>query len=103
MTPPLPVVFSEYSRTRLHDIQGYIAFHNIRAAARVVDRIIYAAEMLGDHPLLGVAWKGGDTRALKVPGLPYRVHYRVLAGQVEVITVAHTRQLPPGWVGSIED
>jgi plasmid stabilization system protein ParE len=94
----MKVVFSDRSRTRLHEIQGYIAFHNIRAAEKVVDRIIYAAEMLGDHPHLGSVWQGGPTRALTVPGLPYRVHYRVneKADRVEVITVAHTSQLPPG-------
>jgi plasmid stabilization system protein ParE len=94
----MKVVFSDRSRARLHEIQGYIAFHNIRAAEKVVDRIIYAAEMLGDHPKLGVVWNGGSTRALTVPGLPYRVHYRVdeQAGRVEVITVAHTSRLPPG-------
>ncbi len=94
----MKVVFSDLSRARLHDIQGYIAFHNIRAAQRVADRIIYAAEMLADHPHLGAPWQGGPTRALTVPGLPYRIHYRVDqgAGRVEVITVAHTSQLPPG-------
>ena len=104
MMPPLPVVFSENSRARLHDIQGYIAFHNIRAAARVVDRIIYAAEMLGDHPQLGAVWKSGPTRALNVPGLRYRIHYQVLDNRVEIITVAHMRQLPPrGCAGDGDD
>jgi plasmid stabilization system protein ParE len=55
----MKVVFSDLARTRLHDIQGHIAFHNIRAAEKVVDRILYAAEMLGDHPLLGTVWKDG--------------------------------------------
>lgn len=96
MTSPLPVVFSDRARDRLHEIQGYIAFHNIRAAERVISRILYAAEMLGDHPNLGPVWQGGPTRALAVTGLPYRVHYRVMAGAtVEVITIAHTSQLPP--------
>jgi toxin ParE1/3/4 len=99
MTPPLPVVFSDQSRARLHDIQGYIAFHNIRAATKVVDRIIYAAEMLGDHPLLGGLWNGGPTRALPVPGLRYRIHYEVREDRVEIITVVHTRQLPPSVAG----
>ena len=54
MTAALAVVFTDRSRARFHEIQGYIAFHDIRAAFRVVDRIIFAAEMLGDHPMLGV-------------------------------------------------
>ncbi len=95
MTAPRPVVFSARARTRLHEIQGYIAFHNIRAAERVVNRILYAAEMLGDHPELGREWQGGSSRALSVPGVPYRIHYRVAGARVEVITVAHMSQLPP--------
>ena len=67
----MKVVFSDRSRARLHEIQSYIAFYDIRAAAKVVDRIIYATEMLSDHPRLGPTWSGGRTRALVVSGLPY--------------------------------
>lgn len=95
MTRAMSVVFTDRSRARLHEIQGYIAFHDIRAAMRVADRIIYAAEMLGDHPLLGVVWENGPDRALTVPGLPYRIHYQISGDEVRIITVAHTRQLPP--------
>lgn len=61
---------------------------------RVVDRIIYASEMLQDHPRLGAAWLGGPTRALSVPGLPYRIHYRIRGEVVEVFTITHTSQKP---------
>lgn len=93
----MKVVFSDLSRRRLHETQSYIAFHNIRAAAKVVDRIIYATEILGDHPKLGAEWQGRLSRALTVSGLPYRVHYRLSEdeGRVEIITVSHTSQLPP--------
>ena len=62
-----------------------------------MDRIIYATEILGDHPRLGAEWQGGPSRALTVSGLPYRVHYRLNEdeGRVEIITVAHTSQLLP--------
>jgi plasmid stabilization system protein ParE len=70
----MKVVFTDRSRARLHDIQSHITLHHARAAVRVVDRIIYAAEMLEDHPMLGAPWRGGPTRALAVPGLPYRIH-----------------------------
>ena len=36
----MKVVFSDLSRRRLHEIQAYIAFDNIRAAVKVIDRII---------------------------------------------------------------
>ncbi len=93
----MKVVFSDLSRKRLHEIQAYIAFDNIRAAVKVIDRIIYTAELLGDHPDLGTLWQGGPTRALAVSGLRYRIHYKVDAKKAEIaiITVAHTSQLPP--------
>ena len=93
----MKVVFSDLSRRRLHEIQAWIAFDNIRAAVKVIDRIIYTAELLGDHPDLGTLWQGGPTRALAVSGLRYRIHYLVdeSKGEVAIITVAHTSQLPP--------
>lgn len=57
--------------------------------------------MLADHPELGRPWDKA-TRAPTVSGLPYRIHYRVdeKAGAVEIITVAHTSQLPPHFDGA---
>ena len=83
----MKVVFSDRSRVRLHEIQAYIAFFNSRAAVRMVDRIIYAAEILEDHPHLGAPWLDGPTRALAVPGIPYRIHYRLHSDVVEIITI----------------
>ena len=91
----MKVVFSALARTRLLDIETYIADQDPRAAERVVHRIIFAAELLGEHPKLGVVWKGGTTSALVVPTVPYRIHYRIEGKELQVITVAHTSQLPP--------
>lgn len=90
----MKVVFSDLSRARLHEIQAYIAFDSARAATRVADRIIYAAEMLADFPELGARWMNGPTRALSVSGLPYRLHYRITKDVVEIITISHTSQRP---------
>ncbi|WP_347137700.1 type II toxin-antitoxin system RelE/ParE family toxin [Paracoccus sp. SSK6] len=83
----MKIVFSDLSRARLHEIQAYIAYYNARAAIRVADRILYAAETLGDFPELGAGWKDGATRALVVSGLPYRLHYRIHGDTVEIITI----------------
>jgi len=90
----MKVVFTDRSRARLHEIQADIAPHHARAAVRVVDRIIYAAEMLQDYPKLGAPWQGGQTRALSVPSLPYRIHYRIKGDVVQVFAIAHTSQKP---------
>jgi toxin ParE1/3/4 len=93
----MKVVFSPRAVERLRQIQAYIALDNPTAAMSVANRIRRAAEALADHPFLGRPWAAGDTRALLVSGLSYRLHYRVNepAGTVEVIAVVHTRQKPP--------
>ena len=92
----MKVVFSPRAILRLRQIQAYIAYDNVTAAARVVGRIRQSTEMLADHPKLGSAWAGG-TRALTVSGLPYRIHYRLNkeADRIEIVTIAHTSQRPP--------
>lgn len=67
------------------------------AALRVATRILQLIELLSDFPELGRKWEDGPTRALVVPRLPYRIHYRLdeTAGTVTVITVVHTRRRPP--------
>lgn len=91
------VVFSPRALLRLREIQAYIAFDNVTAATQVTIRIRQSVEMLADHPKPGREWSDGRTRALVVSGLPYRIHYRIdeAAGVVEIITIAHTSQLPP--------
>jgi plasmid stabilization system protein ParE len=93
------VVFSPRSVVRLREIQAWIAYDNVTAAAQVISRIRQCAELLADHPRLGTVWRGGPTRALVVSGLPYRIHYRLdeAAGQVQIITVAHTSRRPPSF------
>ena len=44
--------------------------------------------------MIGPSWRDGPTRALTVSGLPYRVHDRIRGDDVEIITIAHTRQRP---------
>ena len=90
------VVFSRLALRRSREVQSYIAFDNISAAARVVHRIRQSTEMLADFPELGTRWDE-TTRALPVSGLPYRIHYRINASgqRIEIITIAHTSQLPP--------
>lgn len=92
----MKVVFSPRALLRLREIQAYIAYDNVTAAATVMNRIRQSTEVLADHPMLGREWDE-RTRALVVSGLPYRIHYRIDESTeiVEVITVVHTSQKPP--------
>lgn len=92
----MKVALTDAAQARLREIEAHIAKDNPDAAVRTVDRILYVAEFLADHPRLGRRWDR-RTRALVVSGSPYRIHYRIdeAADVVEIITVAHTSQRPP--------
>ncbi|WP_333815748.1 type II toxin-antitoxin system RelE/ParE family toxin [Tabrizicola sp.] len=91
----MKLIISPLAAHRLREIQALIALDgNLNAALRVVLRIRQAAEMLTDFPRMAPRWQGGSTRALVVSGLPYRIHYRVLADAVEIMTITHTSQKP---------
>ena len=91
------IVLSDRARRDLREIQSWIAYDNPTAAVNVAARILQVIELLGDFPRLGTEWEGGPTRALLVSRLPYRIHYGLddAAETVNVITITHTRRLPP--------
>lgn len=94
----MKLIISPRADRRLREIQAYIALDaNLATALRVVLRIRQSAEMLTDFPMLAAEWEDGPTRALVVTGLPYRIHYRLKPGAVEIITIAHTSQKPPSF------
>jgi plasmid stabilization system protein ParE len=88
----MKVVLSDRARLRLRQIHRYIAEDNPVAAERAAIRIRQTVELLADFPRIGRIWEDGETRALNVSGLPYRVHYRIDedAELVQIITIAHT-------------
>jgi toxin ParE1/3/4 len=62
----------------------------------VVVRIVQTAMMFGQFPLLGRAGQIDGTREFSVVGLPYLVVYTLIAdGEVDVLTVLHTRRRYP--------
>lgn len=88
----MKLAFSPRARGRLREIQTHLAFvADLNTALRVVTRIQQSTEILCDFPGLGPRWQGGETRALIVSGLPYRIHYRLKDDTVH----AHTSQKPP--------
>lgn len=87
------------------DISQYIRQHNAAAAVRVGQRIRHVVALIADRPNLGKPGIFPGTREFKVPDLPYRVIYRVVATDepaavLEILRVHHIRRrpLPPDWV-----
>lgn len=89
------IEFSATARSDLLSIRRFIAQDNERAAERVVLRILQSVRHLAIFPELGREWMRSGTRAMSIPGLPYRVHYQIAGATVEVLTVVHTsREFP---------
>lgn len=73
----------------LESIQHYIEVENPKAAARVIENIMTAADSLIDFPLLGKPWRCAGTRKLVLTKYPYSIIYRLTPATVFVLTIAH--------------
>ena len=80
---------------RLDQIGAFIAKDNPNAAARVVARIVSAADSLAEQPAMGRIGRIRGTRELVLTDIPYLVPYRVVGREIEIITVMHASQKWP--------
>jgi toxin ParE1/3/4 len=72
------------------DIYRYIAADDARAAARVVQRIQGAVDLLAALPHRGRPGRWPGTRELVVVRTPYIVPYRVQSDHIEILRVFHS-------------
>lgn len=87
--PPLEIRWLKRALESLDAEGAFIARDNPAAAARVVDAIAHAVELLAEHPALGRPGRVAGTRELVIPDTPYLVPYRVRGGAVEILRVFH--------------
>ena len=80
---------------RLDQIGAFIEKDNPYAAARVVARIVSAADNLAEQPAMGRIGRIRGTRELVLTDIPYLIPYRVVGREIEVITVMHASQKWP--------
>jgi len=80
---------------RLDRIGAWIAQDNPEAAARVVSRIVTAADALAGRPAVGRPGRIKSTRELVLADVPYIIAYRVTDSHVDILTVMHTAQQWP--------
>ncbi|WP_448204096.1 type II toxin-antitoxin system RelE/ParE family toxin [Azospirillum sp. sgz302134] len=92
------------ARRNLEDISEYIRQHNEAAALRVGQRIRHVVSLIAERPSIGKPGIFPGTREFKIPDLPYRIVYRVVATSepavvLEILRVHHIRRrpLPPDW------
>ena len=88
--------YTRGATSQLAGISLYIREHNPSAASRVRDRLRQVVAMLAERPALGSPGRVPGTREFKVPGLPYRIVYRVavLGSEecLEILRVQHEAQ-----------
>lgn len=80
---------------RLDEIGAHVAEDSPEAAARVIARILSAAELLTEQPAMGRVGRIKATRELVLVDIPYIVPYRVTGDTIETLTVIHAAQQWP--------
>jgi plasmid stabilization system protein ParE len=90
------VHWTESALADLHAAEASIARHSTRYATSLVDRIFARTGQLADYPQLGgMVPEYGEESLREVFESPYRIIYRVLEYQIDVVAVVHaSRRLP---------
>ena len=91
------VHWTNTARRHLQAIHDYIAQDSPRYAKGMVDRLTRRAEELGRYSGLGAIvpeYQADDVR--EVLEFPYRIMFRVMSEQIDILAVIHgARLLPP--------
>ncbi|KGF67146.1 toxin Y4kP [Hoeflea sp. BAL378] len=80
---------------RLDHIGAWIARENPEAAARVISRIVAAADALSQRPAMGRPGRIKSTREFVLADISFIIAYRVTDSHVDILTVMHTAQQWP--------
>lgn len=90
------VQWTPEARAQLRAIHEHIAQESSKIALQVVGRLLSRCTQLADLPLSGRKvpdYNRDDLRELSVR--PYRLIYRVMQEQIDIISVMHVRRLLP--------
>lgn len=96
----MKVRFTDEAKSRLRNIQSYIAEDSPQNAVAMIERIVARSESLNDLYLRGrrvPEYEDGAVR--ETLEAPYRIIYRVTADEIQILTIMHNRQLLPSDLG----
>jgi toxin ParE1/3/4 len=83
------VIWTAAALEHLDTIHAYLAMHSPTFAVRTIDRIVLAADRLGDFPMMGrVVPERNDPNKREILEKPYRIIYRITR-DVEILAVLH--------------
>jgi addiction module RelE/StbE family toxin len=87
------IFWSSQARRDLRAVRAYIAKDSAFYAERMVTRIIERTEILSRHPNAGhPVHEAPDLDVREVHAASYRIIYRVLLDEVEIVTLVHFAQ-----------
>jgi toxin ParE1/3/4 len=89
------IVWLELAIFDLHQVREFIRLDNPPAAEKAGIQIESTILNLARFPDMGRAGRRPQTRELMIPGLPYRVVYRVRGDTVQILRVYHTKRRWP--------
>jgi len=90
------VNWTDFAKARLHKIHDVISEDSPMAADKTVKRIVKRSEQISQFPQSGrevPEYREQEIR--EILERPYRIIYRILPTQIDVLTVMHYRQLLP--------
>lgn len=99
----MKVYWAQEARSRLKEIEAYIAKDSPQGAKRVIDRLLRRSQQLTSLPKSGrlfQEYQEADVRELLER--PFRIIYRVVGDRIEILTVMHYRQLLPKDIKSVD-
>jgi toxin ParE1/3/4 len=92
------VHWTEAALADLRAIQTYVSRHSGQYATSLIERIFDQSAQLASHPRLGGVVPEYDDESLReILEHPYRIIYRILEQQIDIVAVIHgARRLPRG-------
>jgi toxin ParE1/3/4 len=92
------VHWTEAALTDLHAVETFVSRHSSQYARSLVERVFERSGRLVDQPRLGAMVPEYDDETLReLFEDPYRIVYRLLEQQIDIVAVVHAaRRLPRG-------
>lgn len=92
------VHWTEAALSDLRAVETYISRHSPQYAQSLIERIFARSGELADYPHLGpMVPEYGEDTLRELFEDPYRIVYRILEAQVDIVAVVHSsRRLPRG-------
>jgi plasmid stabilization system protein ParE len=87
------VIWSLQAQLDLDEIFAFLEYNSPRKAFETINRIVLAADALGDFPLMGSIAEDSQHKDLRsLLEKPYRIYYRAKESHVEIASVEDTRR-----------